>query len=106
MNLKTFFKASILLGVAVVGLIGVGGCMTGCAGHSNSAVRGQYNMILTEDVPLLESGPQQMTPPSATLRQGTRVRILSASGAFAYIETVRGQTGFVPMHSIQPKNEH
>lgn len=99
MKMKLPFKISLLFTLAILSIFS----MIGCATNSNS---GQYNMILTEDVPLLESGPQQATPPSAHLSAGTRVRVLSSSGAFAYIETVRGQTGFVPMHSIQAKDQN
>lgn len=66
---------------------------------------GQYNLVVKEEVPLKESGPNQTVPASKTLEPGARVRIISGGSLFVYVETVHGDRGFVPRAALEISKE-
>jgi hypothetical protein len=55
-----------------------------------------YNWVVSEQTPLNESGPNQTTPSDVTLQTGDRVRLVNDAGDYVYVETVRGERGFIP----------
>ena len=52
-------------------------------------------MVLS-DVPLKESGPNQVVPASSTLHRGDRVSVRRVIGDYAEVETMDRRRGYVP----------
>ncbi len=52
-------------------------------------------MILS-DVPFKEAGPNQVVPPTSTLKRGDRVNVRRVIGDYAEVETMDHRRGYVP----------
>ncbi len=78
-----------VLGISALLVFG----LAGCAGTGNRDA--SMAMILT-DVPLKESGPNQVTPATSTLRRGDRVSVRRVVGDYAEVETMDKRRGYVP----------
>jgi len=82
---------------ALAALLGLS-LLSGCA--SVSGGDGAFTGILKDDTPLT-SGPGENVP-DKYLPAGTRIRIVGTAGGgdFLKIQTVSGETGFVPRASV------
>ena len=98
MKLSYFFSGSVL------GVLVLFGCASMQRGTIGAQEMGQYNLVVKEEVPLKESGPNQTIPASKMLEPGTRVRIISGGDLFVYIETLYGDRGFVPRSNLEIQN--
>lgn len=91
---KHFQPIQTLLGLLVVAVFG----LVGCAGTGN---RDASMAIILTDVPLKESGPNQVTPATSTLHRGDRVSVRRVVGDFAEVETMDRRRGYVPVGVLE-----
>ncbi len=98
MNRTTVAK-TLRAGIAWVLLVGLGAlALPGCATVSGGD--GAFTAILKDDT-AFTSGPGENVP-DKYLPAGTRVRIVGTAGGgdFLRVQTVSGETGFVPRTAI------
>ncbi|NBR45738.1 MAG: hypothetical protein EBT68_01185 [Verrucomicrobia bacterium] len=72
--------------------------LAGCAGTGN---RDASMAMILADVPLKESGPNQVTPATSTVHRGDRVSVRRVVGDYAEVETMDRRTGYVPTSVLQ-----
>jgi hypothetical protein len=95
---RVFFKKFLILSFLSLTM----GILINCAGSGIFSQGGPaFNTIVKEEVPLNESGPLQTTPASVVLKAGTKVRVISNGASYAYVETIQGEKGFVPINLLE-----
>jgi hypothetical protein len=75
--------------------------LVNCAGSGWSGSDAmQYNRMITRRTEYYVQGPQQAAPPDGRFDEGTRIRIIAPDGSYVKVQSASGTTAYVESSAI------